>query len=161
MNQNLTSQLSNSKGFTLIEALIAVVILAIGLLGIAGLQATNLKNNQSAYNRSQATLLAYDMADRIRANSSEANKFSTSQYIATSAPATQATCSTTAGCTPLQMAQNDRKQWNDNISSSLPSGAGTITVVAGTRTYTITITWDDNRNGDLTDDPNFNMSFRL
>jgi len=75
MNQNLTSQLSNSKGFTLIEALIAVVILAIGLLGIAGLQATNLKNNQSAYNRSQATLLAYDMADRIRANSSEAISF--------------------------------------------------------------------------------------
>lgn len=148
------------SGFTLIEALIAVVILAIGLLGIAGLQATNLKNNLSAYNRSQATMLAYDMADRIRANSTEANLLATSAYVAASTASEQATCKNTTGCLPALMAQNDRAQWNANISNALPSGTGSITVDAASRTYTITITWDDNRNGSA-DDPNFQMSFRI
>ena len=60
--------MKTNTGFTLIEVLIAMLVLAVGLLGLAGLQATSLKNNQSAYNRSQATQLAYDMADRMRAN---------------------------------------------------------------------------------------------
>ena len=61
--------MNKNAGFTLIEVLIAMLVLAVGLLGLAGLQATSLRNNQSAYNRSQATQLAYDIADRMRANS--------------------------------------------------------------------------------------------
>ena len=60
--------MNKNTGFTLIEVLIAMIILAVGLLGLAGLQATSLRNNQSAYNRSVATQLAYDIADRMRAN---------------------------------------------------------------------------------------------
>ncbi len=63
--------MKTNTGFTLIEVLIAMLVLAVGLLGLAGLQATSLRNNQSAYNRSQATQLAYDLADRMRANFTE------------------------------------------------------------------------------------------
>ena len=56
-----------ANGFTMVELLVAVLVLSIGLLGLAGLQAAGLRNNQSAYLRSQATILAYDVADRMRA----------------------------------------------------------------------------------------------
>ena len=76
------------KGFTLLEVLVAVLVLAIGLLGLAGLQATSLRVNQSASMRSQATNLAYDMADRIRANRGAALAGSyDSQALATTPPA--------------------------------------------------------------------------
>jgi type IV pilus assembly protein PilV len=152
--------MNKNTGFTLIEVLIAMLVLAVGLLGLAGLQATSLKNNQSAYNRSQATQLAYDMADRIRANPSEANKLGTSAYAATTTAATQSSCNSSPGCTPALMAQNDRAQWNANIISSLGSlGTGSVTVNAATRIFSITINWDDNRSGAA--DTHFAMSFQL
>lgn len=151
-----------NQGFTLIEALISVVVLAIGLLGLAGLQAASISNNQSAYNRSQATQLAYDIADRIRANAVEANKFSTSAYITVTNPSAQATCKNTTGCSAALMAQNDLYEWKANVSGLLPRGVGSLAQDAANRTYTITINWDDNRDGDVnTDDPNFRMTLRL
>jgi len=146
--------MNKNTGFTLIEVLIAMLVLAVGLLGLAGLQATSLKNNQSAYNRSQATQLAYDLADRMRANVAGKTTYTTGTATATSA------CLTTTGCTKEAMAENDLKEWNDAISATLPSGAGTITVTAGI--YTITINWDDNRDGSVNaSDPNFQTSFQL
>ena len=52
----------------MLEVLIAIVVLSLGLLGYAGLQSVSIKNNHNAYLRSQATVLAYDILDRIRAN---------------------------------------------------------------------------------------------
>jgi type IV pilus assembly protein PilV len=154
--------MNKNSGFTLIEVLIAMLVLAVGLLGLAGLQASSLKNNQSAYNRSQATQLAYDMADRIRANPVDANNLATSAYVATTTPAVQTSCGSSPGCIPALMAQNDRFNWLANIGNTLPSGTGSITVVAATRTFTITINWDDNRDGSVnSSDPNFAMSFQL
>lgn len=148
-----------NNGFTLIEVLIAMLILAGGLLGLAGLQAASLRNNLSAYNRSQATQLAYDMADRMRANPVETNKFATSAYVATSTAAVTPSCKTVStSCTPALMAQTDRAQWNTNISSAIPGGTGSIRVDATTRIFTITITSDDDHDG--TDTP-FETSFQL
>ncbi len=59
---------THSQGFTLVEVMVAVVILAIGLLGMATLMMNSLQSNESAYSRSQATLLAYDILDRMRVN---------------------------------------------------------------------------------------------
>ena len=57
-----------SRGFTLVEVLVALVVLSIGLLGVAALQLTSLRSNHSSAMRSQATFLAYDIIDRMRAN---------------------------------------------------------------------------------------------
>jgi len=131
-------------GFSLLEVLISLIILAIGLLGLAGLQAAGLRNNFSAYHRTQATQLAYDMADRMRANMSISS---------------QSTCAN--NCSSNQMAQNDLDEWNQKLGSELPLGQGMIsTPISGI--YTISIQWDDNRDGDLDDtDPNFQVSFQL
>ncbi len=162
--------MNKNSGFTLIEVLIATLVLAVGLLGLAGLQAVSIKNNLSAYNRSQATQLAYDMADRMRANKNESVDPTTGNVIAagtylTMAPTAavvQASCATVTGCTAAQMAQNDLFQWNAALTNTLPSGTGTITVVSATRVFTITVSWDDNRDGAVNaSDPNFSVSFQL
>ncbi len=71
MNMNLPENPSRpqkqQQGFTLIEVLVAVVVLSIGLLGLAGLQTTGLRNNQSAYYASQAAIYANDIFERMRA----------------------------------------------------------------------------------------------
>ena len=69
-----TGRLSRQGGFTLLEILIAVVILSVGLLGLAGLQAQSLRANQSALFLSQANLLAYDVVDQMRANRDPARR---------------------------------------------------------------------------------------
>jgi type IV pilus assembly protein PilV len=63
------------KGFTLIEVLVTLFILAIGLLGLAGLLFEGMRNNQGSYLRTQASIMAYDMADRMRANSDQASGY--------------------------------------------------------------------------------------
>ena len=158
-------------GFTLIEVLIAMVVLAAGLLGLAGLQATSLRNNLSAYNRSQATQLAYDLADRMRANIAGKVTYTT---ISPSSATAKANCPT--GCSPADMAENDLYQWNLAVTADLPGGVGTIAIANGA--YTVTINWDDNRDGDVDgnggvlegdtdadgdtdDDPFFQTSFQL
>jgi len=149
--------MNKSTGFTLIEVLIAMVVLAIGLLGLAGLQVTSLKNNQSAYNRSQATQLAYDLADRMRANVAGVATYTTGTAAAIS------TCKNTTGCSPAEMAVNDLFEWNSAISAALPNGGtGTITISGGV--YSITISWNENRddNADgVSDITSFTTSFRL
>jgi type IV pilus assembly protein PilV len=152
--------MNRASGFTLIEILIAMVILSVGLLGLAGMQTTVLKNNQSAYHRSLATQLAYDIADRIRANLDDANKLAASTYTTMHLEdaGDQSDClSVSSTCTTADMAENDLYEWNQALAA-LPSGQGSVTVVAATRTFTVTITWDDNRDGD---DPNFQMSFQI
>ncbi len=166
--------LTSKNGFTLIEVLVAVVILALGLLGLAGLQASGLGNNQSAYNRSLATQLAYDMVDRMRANVVNARLLASSAYCVGAplcvgpAPLAVAGCgmppgAAVAGCTSVQMAQNDVFEWNQAINTALGVNATrTITLVVATRVFTITLSWDDDRDGDVDAfDPNFQTSFRL
>jgi type IV pilus assembly protein PilV len=121
---NRFSNRDNSQGgFTLLEVLIAIVVLALGLLGLAGLQAASLRNNHSAYLRSQATLLAYDMADRMRANP-EAVK--NGDYNKPAAPAKITECFTTDGCTPDKMAQQDKFEWATAVANTMPSGQAVV-----------------------------------
>lgn len=146
----------NQTGFSLLEVLITLVILAIGLLGLAGLQAAGLKNNFSAYHRTQATQLAYDMADKMRSNISAISAYPTSNP---SSASSQLGC--LSSCSSSQMAQNDLYEWNQKLEAELPLGRGTILSPAS-EIYTISIQWDDNRDG-ITDgnDPDFQVSFQL
>jgi len=106
-------------GFTLLEILIALIILSIGLLGLAGLQANSLKNNNSAYQRTQASLLANEMLDRIRANRQglEAGAYDAIDSTATSDPG----C-ITSGCSSAQLAQYDADDARTGATGTACSG---------------------------------------
>ncbi|TAL47466.1 MAG: type IV pilus modification protein PilV [Methylovulum sp.] len=149
--------MNKNTGFTLVEVLIAMLVLAVGLLGLAGLQATSLGSNQSAYNRSQATQFAYDLADRMRANVAAMATYTAILPLGNAQA--KPNCLTTPGCSPANMAENDLFEWNSAITSTLPSGVGAIAVASGV--FTITITWDDDRDGDDSNNPSFQTSFQL
>jgi type IV pilus assembly protein PilV len=118
-------------GFTLVEALVALVCLSIGLLGVAALQMTGLQSNLSSSWRSQATYLAYDILDRMRANRDNR----TTYVIGTGAAP--------VGVTPKDV---DIAAWKANLAATLPNGDGTIAVDAVKDEITVTVQWSDSRN---------------
>ena len=131
------------------EILVTVIVLSIGLLGLAGLQLAGLKYNHSAYLRSQATVLTSDILDRMRANRTSGLTGTYDIAIGTPSPTPVATCngSATDNCTPAQMAALDISQWKQDLGSILPAGDGSIvrTVTGNQTLLTITIQWDDTR----------------
>jgi type IV pilus assembly protein PilV len=132
------------SGFTMLEVLVAIVVLAFGLLGLAGLQADGLRNNTSAYMRSQATLMAYDMLDRMRANMQAVESGDYDNLMGTTP--TDPGC-VTSGCSVAQMAQHDAYEWSQNLSEILPSGQGRVIGNGSGSIFSITVMWDDQRSG--------------
>ena len=132
-----TTSYKSARGFTLIEILVSVLVLSIGLLGLASLQANGLKNNYGAYARSQAVFLANDMADRIRANP---GGVTLGLYNNLSGPAADPGCKT-GNCSATQIADHDSAIWYENLQNLLPAGNGTVTGNAGI--FTIMVTWDE------------------
>lgn len=115
---------SPARGFALIEVLVSVVILAVAALGYARLQLTSLSANSSALWRSKATVLAYEAADRVRAN---LPGVSAGQYNNLLTPATGTSACTLANvCSTTQMAARDFVQWRGSVSGALPLGSGVI-----------------------------------
>lgn len=138
-------------GFTLVEVMVSVVILAIGLLGLAGLQATSTRFNGSAYLRSQATNLAYDIADRMRANVIAARGTLTNVLPlnagAYDAVAIQNPPPACAAIVPAgTLAQQDIQAWQNALACTLPFGTGSIT--RNGLIFTIVVQWDDSRGQD-------------
>lgn len=142
---------SARRGFTLIEVLVALLVLSIGLLGLAALQNTALQFNTDSYQRTQATLLVYDILDRMRANSSAV---STGNYdVPTSADAnskfsSSIDCSGASSCTAANLATYDLRTWYEKqrelqgvAPGNPPTNPGTISRDAGTTRVTITIRW--------------------
>lgn len=127
------------QGFTLLEILVAIVVLSIGLLGLAGLQALSLNNNQIAYFRSIASQQAYDIADRIRSNRAGVI---TGEYDALDAtiPVDPPDCVANV-CGSNEIATADHAQWNTNNQRLLPAGAGTVNGAGGV--FTITVSWTE------------------
>ena len=114
---------SREPGFSILEVLVAVLILSVGLLGLAGLQTLSLKSNVSAAQRSIATQLAYDMSDRMRANQASvlSGDYNYASYSVSNAAGTNTTaCASAAGCTSSQLAQEDVYEWNQQICAQLP-----------------------------------------
>ncbi len=118
------------QGFTLLEVLVAMVIVSIGLVGLAGLMMTSAKNNQSAYYRSQASWMAYDIIDRMRANRGGSYNIALGVAGCPAPPAPP-------------VAPLDLCQWKTELATALPTGDGSV-LVAGT-VATVTVRWDDRR----------------
>lgn len=127
----------DQRGMTLVEVLVTLVIISIGLLGVAALQLTSLRNNYDSYVRSQAAVLAGDILDRMRANRTAA--------LSDADPYTVDTKAFTATGTP---AQRDITDWKATLAAQLPSGVGSITRNDAAGTFTIVIQWGERDNTD-------------
>lgn len=147
------------KGVGLLEVVISIAVLSIGLLGVAHMQGVGAVSIEHSYQRSQATVLAYDIADRIRANPGSAANYLT-ETMSPGSARPKSGCRSTTGCTAAQMAENDLYEWNSAIRAALPAAVGVITLSEAT--YTVSITWDDNGDGVVGEaDPSFLMRFEL
>ncbi len=131
----MTRQHKAQRGFSLVEVLVTMLVVSIGLLGIAGLIVTSMKNNHSAQSRSQASVLANDIIDRMRANRSVA-EVSPSPYqiaLGDEADATQG------------VPGADLAEWLAAVEAGVPSGQGAVSFDAATNNVTVTVQWNDTR----------------
>lgn len=139
-----TRHLSDKEaGFSLVEVLVAIVVLAIGLLGLAILQVESLKYNTDAYYRTQATMLAYDIIDRMRANSDAARN---GDYVSAAAPSWPQTCGdTSSGCdSNTALASYDLSVWYQKLSQALPvDPTAPSTIALNGNQITVTIKWTE------------------
>jgi type IV pilus assembly protein PilV len=155
LKHNLQPGVPRNGGFTLVEVLVSLVVLAIGLLGIAKLMLFSSHSNDSAYLRSQATALAYEILDDMRANRQEAliaGTYNTAAAVPAVVPG--ALCVGVGSCTTTtQVALYDVYQWGLHLNANsgavppgaLPNGQGSIATatVGGQTTATIIVSWDD------------------
>jgi type IV pilus assembly protein PilV len=175
-----------TKGFTLIEVLVSVVVFSIGLIGLASLQTISLKHNNDSYMRSQAILLAQDIADRMRANKAGVDA---GFYNMASTPLTPVslTCTDPADtCDSKEVAQMDLYRWakgneseddRNSVEKALPGGQGIVCIDSqkdttksspgvsecdpGGDIYAIKIWWDEDHSGVIdSKDPVFITSFQ-
>jgi type IV pilus assembly protein PilV len=125
-------------GFTLVEVLIALIILSVGMLGIAGLYVHSMQAGRTSLFRHHAVTLAGDVADRIRANPRAAAVYAL-------AGGDNNCVDGGVDCTPQEMAANDIFLWDQQAADTLPNG--TVTVVFDNAvlppTYEITIAWTE------------------
>jgi type IV pilus assembly protein PilV len=118
---------------TLVEVLVTLVIISVGLLGVAALQLTTVRNNSDAYVRAQAAVLASDMLDRMRSNRNTSTGGGPERYVIdiddNNEPATQV--------------GEDIASWRRMLEEQLPQGKGGIEYDPATELVTITIQWGE------------------
>jgi type IV pilus assembly protein PilV len=158
-------QVKHSKarlaGFTLVETLVALVVMSVGMLGIAALYIEGLRSGQTSIARTTAVALAGDMADRIRSNPTVPNNPALPSSVpqsatpaapvyAAGAPGANNGCVNGAvNCNPAQMAADDWFWWNQQIQNLLPVGSNATVAVTlpappiMTTRYTITVNWPE------------------
>ena len=144
------------KGFSLVEVLVALLVLSIGLLGLAALQTTSLKYNTDSYFRTQATYFVYDIVDRMRSNSASVvdggtydvpDASSATSIISTyqSCKSSSCTCDATAVCDTTQLATHDLGKWYERMGQVLPGASNNLAtiVIDSTKKVTVTINWTE------------------
>ena len=159
---NFTRKTKFQIGSSLVEVLVAMLIMAVGLLGLASLQVISIKNINNSQFRSLATTYAYDMVERMRSNP---GGVSSNAYNAIDGSETEPSC--TSSCSNAVIAQSDAYQWNSLISQAvnvggLPNGLGTVT--GDGSSFVITISWDEqdrDSSGGLVNNTNFTFDVQI
>lgn len=137
-------------GSSLIEVLVAMVIVSFGLIGVAAIIGNALKNSHSSYGRSQASWLANDIVDRMRANRIAAEGVGNPYNIAFA--------DTPTGTT---VAAADLIAWRAALVATLPSGSGQVSMNAASLKFTVTVRWDDSRALNGSSSQTFSVETRL
>jgi type IV pilus assembly protein PilV len=139
-----SAQAPNLKGFSLVEVLVALLVLSIGLLGLAALQTTSLQFNTGSYHRTQATFMAYDIIDRMRVNiGAVTNSDGTGYDQPDSTDVSMSKDCDTTSCNSTELAIYDVRMWYERAVNTLPGAAAappTIQVDTG-NLVTVTINW--------------------
>jgi len=149
---------SKQSGFSMVEMMVATLILSIGILSLAALQASSMRSTHLAYTRTQAGIATMEMAERMRANLVGVE---TNGYINVSSPpaGTAPTSCLTNTCSAAEVAADDIYQWLLSLqnSSDLLSARGTVLCTDSDTTdldactngslHDITVMWDGRRNG--------------
>jgi type IV pilus assembly protein PilV len=124
------------RGFGLVESLVALVVISVGMIGIAAMYGQGLGASRTAFYRTVAVNLTSDMADRIRVN-----RLGGAAYAGAEA---DHECDSGEDCNPAEMAAHELLRWNAQVEQQLPNGQAEIEFNAGTPpTYTIRIQWDE------------------
>ena len=140
------SSAAANAGFSLVEALVSLVVISVGMIGVAALYGQGLNAGSTALYRTVAVTLGADMADRIRTNRTAGAAYNTTTA------ATNKKCDLEPGepgpvvsCTPADMAVQDRYRWKRQLDARLPNPTGTIGYNPATTppTYTIDIGWQE------------------
>jgi len=138
--------MGSNSGFALLEVVIAMFVLAIGILGAGALQTMSMQTTQGAYYRSQAMLIAADIVDRMRANRAAMTSYDHVDTDTLEEDEDAADCESDSGCSAEQLASFDVRQWARLVKNphSLPGARGVISQTAGTNRFVISISWNEN-----------------
>ncbi len=142
INHTRTPKRGSEGGFTLIEVLIALVIMSVGMLGIAGLYMHSIQAGRTSMFRHHAVTLAGDIADRIRANPGAGINYQV-------AGVNNNCVDGGIDCTPTEMAQNDVYAWEAQAGATLPGNGPFVNITfidnggLGPDAYTITVNWQE------------------
>ena len=152
--------LKRQRGITLIESLVALVVMALGILGILGVQMRTLTDTQTTVRRAQAIRLIEDLSERMKVSPNALMSINgyESAYDEKGSDLTVTNCGSES-CTPAQQAKYDLKQWKTTVEQSLPGGQASVflapgeTVDTNRRQLGVIIAWRENeRAGTKTDD---------
>jgi type IV pilus assembly protein PilV len=138
---------SFQSGLSMVEIMVSIIIMAVGLLGLAGLQMNAMKYQKSSSQRSEASDAAYDLSERMRANAAFRDTYlSPNNTYATGAvpiTASDASCGLVSSCTGATIAQNDLNNWYRTVQRRLVGGSGSLVTVPGATipTYDVTLMW--------------------
>lgn len=171
MMQRYKNTSVKQSGFSLIEALVAFLILSIGMLGIASLQVISLKAGHTAVLRTVAVIKSEEILERIRNNPTQVLSY----IVLAGDPGVDVGCNDSTGsvksCNPLEMVSDDIYNWKSDLKTSLPDNSGTtasIDVVAPvpgvnpTATVTVTINWQErNPETQTMDTMNYSVSAHI
>ncbi len=135
-----------APGFTLIEVLVTMVILAVGLLGIAALQVKGLQFNHDAHLRSQISTLAYNIADRMRLSENVTDGLAASYVSSYTVAASRPGCTLATFPADVPSVQSDLGCWQQAVYDALPPGS-TASISRAANEYTVTLGWTD-RDGE-------------
>lgn len=130
-------------GFNMLEMLVAIIVLSVGLIGVATLQMRGQQFNYVAYIRTQATFLAYDLMDRMRLNQERDIYVQDYNDIPGDCPSPAEDSCDSQACDPKSLAKYDMAEWCQLLDTFLPKGKATIADGDMPGQYRITISWDE------------------